>query len=484
MSADPKYQAALALHRFGLGPRPGTLPGSIAAIASDPRGALLAELDRPGAGLIVDASLMTASKSSMAAYNFREARQAAEIAQKAAEKARAETMGNAMEAKPPEPAAPAPPAAAAKTPQEPNIQQRIVRGEARARFTAAHAAEIGFVERLVWFWSNHFCVSTDTVLYMAGGYEREAIRPHVLGRFGDMLAAAELHPAMLIYLDNARSVGPSSVAGLIVKVGLNENFAREVLELHTLGVRTGYTQADVISFAKVLTGCTILPAATNPEHGVEFVFNPRIHEPGPQVVLGKTYVEVGVAQTRAVLADLAGHPSTAGHVARKLARHFVADDPPEPLVGRLTQRFRDTDGDLKEIAKALVEAPETWETPPTKLKRPNEWLTAMRRAMPDQPLDVVRALRSRAMMGEPLWRPAAPQGFADVQSPWVDGLAQRLDVAERVAERMAASVDPSELVEITLGPLASTDTRRAVARAESRQQALTLALMAPEFHRR
>jgi uncharacterized protein (DUF1800 family) len=498
MSADPTYLAALALHRFGLGPRPGTMPGSIPAVASDPRGALLAELDKPGAGQIVDSSLMTAAKASMAAYNFREARQAAEIAKKMAEST--EPTANAMEAKPAEPAKPAAPikpaepikpaSAAPPTkpatppqPQEPNIQQRIVRGEAGARFLAARQAEIGFVERLVWFWSNHLCVSSFVVPYTAGGYEREAIRPHVLGRFEDMLVASASHTAMVQYLDNWRSVGPKSVAGLIAKVGLNENYARELLELHTLGVRAGYTQDDVIGLARVLTGWTILPAATNPEHGVEFVFNPRIHEPGPKVVLGKTYPDLGMSQGRAVLADLARHPATAEHVARKLARHFVADEPPEPLVGRLAQRFRDSDGNLKEVAKALVEAPEAWETPPTKLKRPNEWLTAMGRAMPLEP-NVVRSMRSRARMGEPLWGVAQPEGFSDLQAAWVDGLAQRLDAAESIAGRMEGIVDAQELVEATLGPLASADTRRAVARADSRQQALAIALMAPEFHRR
>jgi uncharacterized protein (DUF1800 family) len=501
MAADPKDQAALALHRFGLGPRSGTMPGSIAAVASDPRGALLAELDKPGVGQIVDSSLMTAAKSAMAAFNFREARQAAEIAQKMAEQERgatmasAETMDNAMEQRPAESTKPQPASAAkpvnaaqankptAQTPQEPNLQQRLIRGEARARFIAAHSADIGFVERLVWFWSNHLCVSSFVVAITAGGYEREAIRPHVLGRFSDMLAASASHPAMLQYLDNARSVGPKSVAGLIVKVGLNENYARELLELHTLGVRTGYTQDDVISLAKVFTGWTILPAATNPEHGVEFVFNPRIHEPGPKVVLGKTYPDLGVNQGRAVIADLARHPATAEHVARKLARHFVADDPPAPLVDRLAQRFRDTEGDLKEIAKALVAAPEAWETPPMKLKRPNEWLTAMGRALPLNG-DVVQAMRSRARMGEPLWGVAQPEGFSDMQAAWVDTLAQRLDIAEIVAARVETIVDAQELVEATLGPLVSPDTRRAVARADSRQQALTIALMAPEFHRR
>jgi uncharacterized protein (DUF1800 family) len=494
LSSDPKFQAALALHRFGLGPK----AGSIAAIASDPRGALLAELDRPGAGLVSDASLMTAAKSSMAAYMFRQERRAQRIARQAEQAANEQaTMANApapMTADDPKLAAPKAEAASANTaaaksdkrkkPREPNVQQRIFRNEARAHFVAANQAEIGFVERLVWFWSNHLCVSADTVPYLAGGYEREAIRPHVLGHFSDMLDAAASHPAMLVYLNNSRSVGPRSIAGLIVKVGLNENFAREVLELHTLGVRTGYTQADIIAFAKVLTGWTVLPAATNPDHGMEFVFNPRLHEPGPQTIMGKVYAEVGVNQGRAVLADLARHPATATHLAYKLARHFVADEPPPALTQRLTQCFRDTDGDLKEIAKALVASPELWETPMTKLKRPNEWLTAIRRAIPDLRGTVVEGLQARARLGEPLWRPPQPEGFQDVQAPWADGLAQRLDIAEIVATRVEATVDPKDFVEITLGPLASSDTRRAVARADSRQQAIAIALMAPEFHRR
>jgi uncharacterized protein (DUF1800 family) len=210
--------------------------------------------------------------------------------------------------------------------------QQNVNREVEARIAAAMSAEIGFVERLVWFWSNHFCVSADVVLNMAGGYEREAIRPHVLGKFGEMLLAAEGHPAMLIYLDNFRSVGPMSVAGLINKTGLNENLGRKILELHTLGVRTVYTQDDVYRFAKTITGWTLRPMATDPDHGNEFLFNPRIHEPGPQTILGKTYPQEDVEQGRAVLADLARHPATAAHVAFKLARHFSSDEPSPTLV--------------------------------------------------------------------------------------------------------------------------------------------------------
>jgi uncharacterized protein (DUF1800 family) len=344
-------------------------------------------------------------------------------------------------------------------------------------------AEIGFVERLVWFWSNHFCVSADTVANMAPGYEREAIRTHVLGRFADMLQAAESHPAMLVYLDNFRSIGPRSVAGLINRTGLNENFAREILELHTLGVRTVYSQDDVLRFAKVLTGWTLRPMATDPDRGNEFVFNARLHEPGPQTVLGKDYAQGDVEQGRAVLADLARHPATAAHVGFKLARHFTADDPPAALVERLTRCFLDTDGDLKALAKALIEAPETWDPQRLKLKRPSEWMISSSRAL-GSASEPRRWMDGQAYLGERLWRPPFPKGFSDEQGAWVDGLAQRVDIANRVGERWADRVEPLVLIETALGPLASRETRQAVSRAESRQQALTLLLMAPEFQRR
>jgi uncharacterized protein (DUF1800 family) len=470
MSLDANGVAALALHRFGFGPR----AGSIAAIASDPRGALLAELDRPGVGQIVNAELMTAAKSATAVFNFRQERQARLIAQKQAEEER-KAAGESMEGMEKPDAAPIPAAEA--------VPQQIFFREAKARIDAACAPDIGFVERLAWFWSNHFCVSADVTVSMSGAYEREAIRPHVLGRFADMLLSSAGHQAMLFYLDNSRSIGPKSVAGLVNTRGLNENLAREILELHTLGVRSVYTQDDVTSFAKVLTGWTIIPPATNPDRGNEFVFNPRMHEPGPQTVVGKVYAQPDAAQGRAVLADLARHPATAAHVARKLARHFGADEPPPALVQRLEQCFRDTDGDLKAIAKALIEAPETWDERRVKLKRPSEWLISAWRGIGVVP-DAQRALQSMGYLGERMWRPNAPQGFPDVQAAWLDGLAQRLDIANRIAELVQERIEPAAFIDTALGPLASPEARQTVARAESRQQGLTLALMAPEFQRR
>lgn len=459
MACDPK-EAALALHRFGFGPR----AGSIAAIAEDPRGALLAEIEQPDAGQIKNSDLPTSGAVNRAVFEYR--------AERSAEQKRQRREAAAQ---------PAMETPAAKSDQIP-LPRQLFLNEAKARIDAARVAEIGFAERLVWFWSNHFCVSQDKTV-MAGGYEREAIRPHVLGHFADMLLAAENHPAMLLYLDNAQSIGPASIAGINRDKGLNENFAREVLELHTLGVRTVYTQDDVTNFAKVLTGWTILPTVNNPDHGGEFVFIKRAHEPGPQIVIGKEYDDSGAGQGRAVLADLARHPATAKHVATKLARHFIADDPPPVLVELLRQRFLDTDGDLKEVAKALVAAPEAWSPEQAKIKRPGEWIVAALRATAEAG-DIRRIVQAQTLLGEPLWRPPAPKGFSDDNAAWLDGLAQRLDMANAFAHREGLALEPEAIMETALGPLASAETRQTITRAESRPQALTMLLMAPEFQRR
>jgi uncharacterized protein (DUF1800 family) len=274
-----------------------------------------------------------------------------------------------------------------------------------------------------------------------------------------------------------------SVAGINRDRGLNENLAREILELHTLGVRTVYSQADVTNFAKVITGWTILPTVDNPDHGGEFVFNRRLHEPAPQTVVDKVYPDTGVEQGRSVLTDLARHPATARHVSTKLARHFVADDPPPALVERLTQTFLDTDGDLKEMTRTLVSAPESWAAEQAKIKRPGEWIVAIRRAAARQG-DVARLTGQQALLGEPLWRPPAPKGFSDDNAAWLDGLALRLNAANAFAQAVSAEVDPKDMAEAGLGPLATDDTRLALARAESKAQALTILVMAPEFQRR
>src|SRR5207247_4343663 len=313
---------------------------------------------------------------------FRQERKAQRMAQRA--EGGAENPAAPAEAM--EPPQPQPPP---KRDAGPGLPQQLYLKEAKARVEAALGAEIGFVERLVWFWSNHFCVSADkgNVRALCGAYEREAIRAHVLGLFADMLLAVESHPAMLIYLDNARSIGPDSIAGRNRGKGLNENLAREIFELHTLGVRTAYTQADVTSFAKLIIGWSIVPPK-EPERGGELFVNPRMHQPGAQDVIGRSYADAGFEQGRAVLADVAKNPATAQHIAHKLARAFVADAPPPALVETLAKTFRDTDGDLKEVARALVTAPEAWEAPREKLKAPGEWIVAALRATGITPPDI------------------------------------------------------------------------------------------------
>ena len=390
--------------------------------------------------------------------------------------------------------------------------KRAMRKEARQDARAQHVAQVGarmriavasntpFVERLVHFWANHFAVSADklTTVGFAGMLEFEAIRPHVLGRFADMLVAVEQHPAMLLYLDQAQSIGPDSPLGSRVaargirKLGLNENLAREILELHTLGVRTGYSQSDVTEFARALTGWTVAdigrgPAARAMTAGAApgaFLFVPQIHEPGDRTIVGRRYVSAGEAQARAVLADLAVHPATAEHIATKLARHFVADDPPPALVAKLKAVFLKSGGDLPSIYAALIDAPEAWAQTSPKFKTPWEWSVSAFRALglketPDQ--GVVGML---AELGQPAWRPGSPAGYDDVAVRWAgpDALMKRVEVAQRLAARV--SVDARALAPKLFGDALSTDTQTAIARAGNGIEATALLLVSPEFMRR
>lgn len=479
--ASGKEAAALALHRFGF----GSVADSIAEIAADPRGALLADLDRPAAGYLPAVNLPSSGAAARAVFDFRAEQQAQQkLAQRAQKEADANgaapTMSDASNAAPPNLT---PPGQKPAQNKEPPLPQQLILNEAKARFDAAAGADIGFVERLVWFWSNHFCVSADKDVAMAGPYEREAIRPHVLGSFADLLQAVESHPAMLFYLDNVESMGADSIAGINRDKGLNENLARETLELHTLGVRSGYSQADVTSFTNVLTGWTWV-RPDDPDHGGDFIFIKRLHQPGDQTVLGKSYPDTGADQGRAVLADLARHPATAQHIAQKLARHFVADEPPPTLVAKLAKTFKDSDGHLKEVAKTLIMADESWTPQRHKLKTPAEWIAGVIRLIGAQTnIPIGRVMNAQATLGEPLWRPPEPNGYPDTEAAWIDGVPHRIDIACEFAGRVPRA-DPLALLESGLGPLASSDTRQTVARAGSRGQALALLFMTPEFLRR
>jgi uncharacterized protein (DUF1800 family) len=472
MALDSRAQAAIALSRFGFVPK--------SRGPADARAALLADLDNPAAGQITSPDLLRVGEAARASFAFQQKQKEARAEKSAgsAEPAGGATMseGPGREAKPdvkPNTAK-----------QGPGVPQKIYLQEAKARFDAAMVTEIGFVERLTWFWSNHFCVSADKgpVRSLCGAFEREAIRPHVRGRFSDMLLAVEMHPAMLIYLDNARSMGPNSFAGQRRGKGINENLAREIMELHTVGVRSGYSQTDVTNFAKVITGWSVVPPAR--EDGGEFTFNWRLHEPGGERIMSRDYADGGLEQGRAVLLALARSPATAKHIASKFARHFVADDPPPMVIEKLAKRFIETDGDLKEVSRTLVTMHEVWDAPATKLRRPSEWLVNALRVLDLQLPDVRPLLQAQNLLGEPLWRPPAPNGFSDDSAAWMDGLAQRLDIANNLARRANAATDPNVIAERALGSLLSNDSKQTIARAESRPQAIALFLMAPEFQRR
>jgi uncharacterized protein (DUF1800 family) len=373
----------------------------------------------------------------------------------------------------------------------------ILREEVGARLAAAAAAPAPFHERLACFWANHFTVSAEKPLVHAlvGPFEREAIRPHLTGRFVDLLLAVARHPAMLMYLDNHLSVRrgwqPQRIArsaAFAPPTGLNENLAREILELHTLGVNGGYTQADVTEFARVLTGWAARPMLNVPGGGAPgFLFDPERHEPGPRTLLGKTYAEDGVAQGEAVLRDLAAHPATARHVATKLARHFIADEPPAAAVERIARAFRDSGGDLPSVYGALLECPEAWERPLAKLKSPIEYVVSCLRALPaaraTQPQALFFALRG---MGQRPFFSPSPQGWPDSAQAWSggDALWKRIEWAGILAARLGSQVDPLALARDGYGEVIGGATRLAIERAESRQQGLALWLASPEFQRR
>lgn len=491
MARDP-HAALIALNRFGLGARGGGA-GDFANAASDPRGFVKAELGRSTAALLNVPGLQTTQALAQVAFDYQE-----DVKQQRKLAAQALTMASD---KPADPARPGPKAgtimqplandAAVKpsAPQPPNVIQRAYRAEALARVQRATMAESGIVERLVAFWSNHFCISANKGQLdriWAGSFEREVIRPHVLGRFSDMLLAVEQHPAMLFYLDNQQSIGPNSRAGRNRKRGLNENLARELMELHTLGVGNGYTQQDVTTLAAILTGWTFAGRAGRLGEPGTFIFNANAHEPGPQKLLGKVYDDTGVAQGEAALADIARRPATAKFIAHKLAAHFVADDPPPALVAKLEASFINTDGDLKALATTLVDSDEAWAAPMTKIRTPNEFLVATGRIMGRIPDDPGRYLGALNLLGQPLWTPPGPNGFSDATATWAspENVKLRLDVASQISARIADMLNPVDVLEACAGEAASDDTRKTVARAETRQQALALLLMSPEFQRR
>ncbi len=419
-------------------------------------------------------------------------------------------------------------------------EQQILQDLMQARLVRAVTSERQLEEVLVDFWFNHFNVFSGKgqVRVYLTEYERESIRPYVLGNFRDMLGAVAESPAMLFYLDNFQSVDPKAAgrqadeqaarlqqaalrgqgrgrvqtprqnaqgnqtpAERIQQLrnrGLNENYARELMELHTLGVDAGYTQADVIAVARAFTGWTI----DRPRDGGSFQFNAVMHDNDPKVVLGKTIDAGGKADGERVLDLLATHPATAKFIATKLARRFVADEPPASVVDRAAKVFLDTKGDLREVTRAIITSPEFFSTEVrlAKVKTPLEFVASAVRASGtdlNNPQPLIGALRS---LGMPLYGAQPPTGWGDIAEDWVStgALLNRLNFAVQLSNGQLRGVrvnvrelapNTSEtsrnaLVQSLLHGNASQITRDTLARAESPQQLIALTLGSPEFQKR
>lgn len=473
---SPASSVATALNRFGLGARPdATAPVS-------PRRWLMDQFDHyvalppalaglPDAGVLVKGWLM-------------EQRAIRELAMAA-----------------PRPAGVAPGQSAARMAARRSFVQDVqalYRQGVQARVQVALDTPAPFVERLVYFWSNHFCLSADNpqVAAFAAAFERDAIRPHVLGRFADMLSAVEHHPGMLIYLNQVQSIGPGSPAARRAAVrnpdrraGLNENLAREIMELHTLGVRSGYTQQDVTEFARSLTGWTVDGVGPggrvddgNPD---DFIFRPQLHEPGARTIMGRRYAQPGEGQARAALADFARARQPATHVATKLARHFAGDDPPPALAARLADTFERSDGDLPSVYRTLIDSPEPWSAPP-KFKSPWDWIISAQRGMGAQQTGQMQLAPMLAQLGQPVWRPGSPAGWDDSTAAWAapDALLRRVELAARLAAAVADRFDARALLPRLLPAASDPHTAAEIGRAESPAAALALLLVSPDFLRR
>lgn len=374
----------------------------------------------------------------------------------------------------------------------------LYRAGVNARMNSALATDAPFIERLVHFWSNHFCISSDNpqLVAFAPAFERDAIRPHVLGRFKDMLFAVERHPAMLIYLNQVTSVGPNSPLAERLKwrnpkrkLGINENFGRETMELHTLGVRSGYTQADVTEYSRALTGWTVGdfgPGQGADENPDNFVFRPQLHEPGARTVLGKRYGEGGEAQATAILTDFAGSPHTASHIAEKLARHFAGDSPSSSLISRLSESFRNNGGDLPVVYRTLIESPEPWEPQPLKFKTPWEWTVSVLRGIGRRDVGDMNASGILNQLGQPVWRPRTPAGWDDVAASWAapDTLLRCVEIVSQLVAPVAEQLDARKIGPVLMPECFSPATAEQVARAESPTSALALLMVSPDFLRR
>lgn len=368
-----------------------------------------------------------------------------------------------------------------KPPPGQSQSRAMYRADAVALLSNALCTVTPYRERLVWFWTNHFTVSTRQggCAGLIGAFVQEAIRPYVTGRFQDMLLAVTRHPAMLLYLENTGSVGPDSKVGQRSHHGLNENLARECMELHTVSPASGYSQADVTNFARILTGWSVDLKADPPGYR----FRPFAHEPGEIVLMGRTFPP-GEAGGVAALEFLGTHPATYHHLAEQLTCHFVADQPSTDAVWRIETVLHDSGGDLGAASRALIELPQAWQ-PQTKLRSPADLLIASGRALGIREASP-QALGSLALLGQPMWSAVQPDGWPDRASGWIgpESMMRRVDFAFAVAGRANEQADPAAMAEAALGPMLRPATLTAVQRAGSRREAVALMLASPEFQKR
>lgn len=428
--------AAIAATRFGLGARPGEL----AEAARDPQGWLKAQVERvtPVPEALAGSALDPAEALEV---TFTQQR----------------------------------------TQPDPNPVQLAYRGFANELVAWLAATPVPFLERWALFWANHFTVSLrgGNPGALVGDYFLNTIRAHCLGRFEDLAMAVVRHPAMLRYLDNAQSMGPNSRLGSRTHRGLNENLARELMELHTISPAAGYTQADVTELARVLTGWSAGNPGPSP-----FVFRAVMHEPGEKRVLGTSYAEGEAAGEQAVRA-LANHPATHRHLARKLAAHFVADEPPPAAIAAIEKRLGATGGDLAQAARAVIALPEAWTGALAKLRPPAEFVIAALRAFDFVPAPPAR-LAPFAILGQPFFLAPAPNGWPDRADAWAgpEAMLRRIEWAGTLIRRLPGQPDPRAMLEATLGPLADQPTRFEVANAETARDGLVVLLGSPSFQRR
>jgi uncharacterized protein (DUF1800 family) len=485
--------AVIALNRFGLGARPGDFD----RVGSNPRAWLLKPFETKDAFLLKGDDLLSSQQSLKKFADYRMGRQdvralpEAERPQRRNGSQNRQRLGQAREM--------APAAAPDMAPDQAAIVANFMRlgretlaVDTEARTERGLTVDNGFPERWVRFWSNWFTVAAvkAQTIALAGPFEREAIRPHVTDTFADLLVASSTHPGMLLYLDQAQSIGPNSMIGERRDAGLNENLAREIMELHTVGPDSGYSQADVNEFARALTGLTIVNPRfarfyPNAEIGTS-IFVAQMHEPGARKIMGKTYPATASAQHIAILRDFAAHPSTAKRVANRLARAFVSDNPPQSLVDRLEASFTSTGGNLSALATALVTSPEAWDPSAAKFKTPDDFLTSSLRAAGAKRLELPALRASIEQLGQPPFRAPSPKGWPDDAASWAgpDAILKRADWANQLAGRMGDGVNPVSFAQSILGISLTDHTKQALSRAESGRQGLVLAFMSPEFQRR